>query len=86
MNIEWFLFVPALLLLLFPGDRLMGARTELFSFDRGNNRSASINRRRWMYVRWVEPARGFGGAYALKISLPLATELWHYASPQAYAL
>lgn len=86
MSIEWLLFAPALLLLLFPGDRLMSPRVELFSFDRGTNRSAVINRGRWMYVRWVEPLRSFGGAYALKLSLPLATDLWHYVSVEAYAL
>lgn len=86
MAIEWQLFLPALLLLLFPADRLMGSRVELLSFDRAGNRSAAVNRRRWMYVRWTEPLRALGGAFALKISLPLATDLWRFQAGDAYAL
>ncbi len=86
MIIEWFLFLPAVLLLLFPGDRLMGPQVELFNFDRGNNRSAGQNRLRWVYVRWLEPLRAFGGAFALKLSLPLTTDLWRYVSVEAYWL
>lgn len=84
--IDGWLFAPSLLLLLFPGDWLLGNRVELLNFDRAGNRSASINRRRWVYVRWLEPLRGFGGAFALKVSLPLTTDLWRYLPGPAYAL
>jgi len=86
MLIEWQLFLPALLLLLVPGDLLMSPRIELLSFDRAGNRSSAINRQRWVYVRWMEPVRGFGGAYLLQISLPLTTDLWDYLPGGAYGL
>lgn len=86
MTIEWALFVPAVILLLFPGDRLMSAQVELLSFDRMGNRSQAINRRRWVYVRWIEPLRGFGGAFVLKTSLPLTTDLWHFVPGLEYGL
>ncbi|GAB5562620.1 MAG: hypothetical protein SynsKO_42670 [Synoicihabitans sp.] len=84
--VDWWLFAPAALLLLFPGEWLMPSKIELLSFDRINNRSAPVNRRRWVYVRWLDPLRGFGGAYTLKVSLPLTTDLWFYVPGAEYGL
>lgn len=86
MSIDWVLLVPALLLLLWPGDRLMASEVELLSFDRMGNRSEAINRRRWVYLRWLDPIRGFGGAFLLKISLPLTTDLWSYLPGMEYGV
>jgi hypothetical protein len=86
MTIDWVLMLPALLMLLWPGDRLIFSDVELLSFDRMGNRSERINRRRWVYVRWLDPIRAFGGAFLLKISLPLTTDLWLYLPGKEYGL
>ncbi|MBT5900708.1 MAG: hypothetical protein HOH58_01205 [Opitutaceae bacterium] len=86
LMVDWWLFVPAVLLLLFPGECLMSSDIELLSYDRMGNRSAAVKRRRWVYVRWLDPLRAFGGAFALKVSLPLTTDLWHYLPGKEYGV
>lgn len=86
MVVDWWFFAPAALLLLFPGDWMMSSQVELLSYDRIGNRSAAVKRRRWVFVRWLDPLRGFGGAYALKISLPLTTDLWQYLPGKEYGV
>lgn len=84
--VDWWLFTPAVLLLLFPGDRLMSPQVELLNFDRASHRSRSPKCSRWVYSRWLEPLRSFGGAFVLKVSLPLTTDLWHYVPQTEYSL
>ena len=84
--VDWWLFAPAVILLLFPGDRLMSPQVELLNFDRASHRSRSSKCPRWAYMRWLEPLRGFGGAFVLKVSLPLTSDLWHCVSQAEYSL
>ena len=84
--VDWWLFAPAVILLLFPGDRLMSPQVELLNFDRASHRSRSSKCPRWVYMRWLEPLRGFGGAFVLKVSLPLTSDLWHCVSQAEYSL
>ena len=37
-------------------------------------------------MRSLEPLRGFGGAFVLKVSLPLTTDLWYYVPQTEYSL
>lgn len=83
MTIEWFLFLPAALLLLFPGNIFLPARVEMLSFERFRNASGKS---RWILLRWLDPVRAFGAAFALKVSLPLTSDLWAYVPGPEYSV
>ena len=63
MTIHWSLFVPGVVLLLFPADRLLSSLVELRSFDCFQHRENSSRYRPWWWVPalWLDPLRGFLG-------------------------
>lgn len=78
MTIDWALFTPAILLLLFPADKLFSAQIELRSFDclvglRARDRRRSLW---WMAPLWLDPLRGFLGAWLLVRALELNVRTW----------
>lgn len=83
MTIDWMLFSAAAVLLLAPSNALLPREVELLSFDRLRNRSTG---RRSVLTRWLDPLRGFGGAFLLKVSLPLTSDLWNYVPHLEYGV
>lgn len=78
MTIHLSLFVPALLLLLFPADRLLSSRVELRDFESFHTLDRPERYRPWWWVAslWVDPVRGFVGAGMLAASLDLMFGRW----------
>jgi hypothetical protein len=83
MTIEWVLFLPAAVLLLFPGNLFLPAGVEMLSFERFRNASGKS---RWILLRCLDPVRAFGAAFALKVSLPLTSDMWAYVPGQEYGV
>lgn len=67
MTIHWSVFVPGVLLLLYPADRLLSSLVELRSFDCFQNLDNSPRYRPWWWVPalWIDPLRGFAGTWLL---------------------
>jgi hypothetical protein len=88
MTIHWSLFVPGVLLLVFPADRLLSSLVELRSFDRFQSLENSPRDRPWWWVPalWLDPFRGFLGTWLLRESLELNSAPWARTSGAAYAL
>lgn len=88
MTIEWSLFVPGVLLLLFPADRLLSAKVELRSFDCFQNLQNSPRYRPWWWVPalWLDPLRAFGGTFLLLRALSIQPLAWRLSSVPAYVL
>jgi hypothetical protein len=88
MTIHWGLFVPGVLLLLFPADRLLSPRVELRSFDCFQSLENSPRFRPWWWVwaLWLDPLRGFFGAYALQHALTISSTDWEFVPKAGYAL
>ncbi|MGH9771748.1 MAG: hypothetical protein ACRD4Q_08635 [Candidatus Acidiferrales bacterium] len=82
------LFVPALLLLVFPADRLLSSFVELRNFDSFHTLDRAARFRAWWWVPalWIDPWRGFGGAWLLTRSLDLHFKPWDVLPPFAYSL
>lgn len=87
MTIHWSLLVPGVLLLLFPADRLLSSRVELRSFDRFRSLENSPRHRPWWWVPalWLDPLRGFFGAFLLRNSFGVALDPWELLPPAQYA-
>jgi hypothetical protein len=87
MTIHWSLLVPGALLLLFPADRLLTSRVELRSFERFRSLEDSPRHRPWWWVPalWLDPLRGFFGAFLLRESLEVALLPWEFLPPTQYA-
>lgn len=75
------------LLLLFPADRLLSGRVRLRSFESFQTLENSPRRRAWWWVPllWLDPLRGFAGAWSLRWSLPTAGQDWAAAEKIPYA-
>jgi hypothetical protein len=88
MTIHWALFVPGVLLLLFPADRLLSSRVELRSFDCFQSLENSPRFRPWWWVPilWLDPLRGLAGPLLVRRALALGSEHWGDVSKPAYAL
>lgn len=88
MTILWSLFVPGVLLLLIPADRLLSRRVELRSFDCFQSLEDSPRFRPWWWVPalWLDPLRGFFGAYLLRHAIAIDPSTWQLVPKGAYAL
>lgn len=87
MTIQWALFVPSVLLLLFLADRLLSANVELRSFDCFHRLGGVSPARPWWWVLalWLDPVRGFAGAYLVREALAANHTQWETVSKPAYA-
>ena len=88
MTIHWSLFVPGVLLLLFPADRLLSARVELRSFDCFQGLGNSPRYRPWWWVPalWLDPLRGFLGTLLLRHAMEMTSVTWTLTPKLAYSL
>jgi hypothetical protein len=88
MTIHWSLFVPGMLLLLYPADRLLSSVVELRSFDCFQNLENSRRYRPWWWVPalWLDPLRGFLGSLLLRRALEITTSTWALTPKPEYAL
>ena len=88
MTIYWALFVPGVLLLVIPADRLLSSLVELRSFDGFQSLDNSPRYRPWWWVAalWLDPLRGFFGTLLLRESLALTVAPWALTPKAAYAL
>lgn len=88
MTVELSLFVPGLLLMMFPADRLLSRVVRLRSFDCFQSLENSPRFRPWWWVPalWLDPLRGFFGTYCLKRSLALPDDRWSDIPMPAYAV
>ena len=75
MTIHWSLFVPSVLLLVFPADRLLSSLVELGSLDCSQGLENGPRHRPWRWVPalWLDPLRGFPGTLLLPIITGLVT-------------
>ena len=64
---DWVSFVPGLLLLLLPADRLLSRWVELRSYECFNSLNNSPRHRPWWWVPalWVDPVRAYAGTWLL---------------------
>lgn len=87
MTIHWSVFVPGLVLLIFPADRLLSRVVELRSFDCFQTLENSPRHRPWWWVPalWLDPVRGFAGAWLLQHAFGLASVTWAAAPKAEYA-
>lgn len=78
LSIEWLLFLPAIILLWFPADLLLAAQVKLRSLDCFSDPHNPTPRRPWWWVPalWLDPVRGFGGAWLLMRALGLNSISW----------
>lgn len=88
MTIHWILFVPGVLLLLFPADRLLSSAIELRSFDCFQSLENSPRFRPWWWVPvlWLDPFRAFAGTWLLREGLGLKTGPWDPVPVGPYVL
>lgn len=86
MTVNGLEFVPALVLLLIPADRLLSAHVELRCFDCFRRMGGSFRPWWWVPALWLDPLRAFGGTLLLRQSLTLNTAYWPLADPSAYAM
>lgn len=88
MTIDWALFAPALLLLLFPAAATLSARAELCSFDclfglRDRNRSRPWW---WLAPLSLDPLRGYAGVWLLVHALEFKPASWAMTPKPEYAV
>jgi hypothetical protein len=76
------------LLLLFPADRLLSAQVELRTFESFRSLENSPRFRPWWWVPalWLDPVRGFFGAYLVRHGLLIGSNPWALVSKTAYAV
>ena len=88
MTIHWSLFLPGVLLLLFPADRLLSSRIELRSFGCFQSLENSPRYRPWWWVPvlWVDPIRALLGAFLLQHALELETMTPDFTGQAGYGL
>jgi hypothetical protein len=88
MTLHWALFAPAVLLLLFPADRLLSRLVELRSFDCFNSLDNSPRHRPWWWVPalWLDPIRGFAGTWLLIRALDLDVRFWSQLPKHGYGV
>lgn len=88
MTIHWSLFVPGVVLLLYPADRLLSSLVELRSFDCFQNLENSPRYRPWWWVPvlWLDPLRAFVGTILLQRAVGVADAPWTVTPKPEYAL
>jgi hypothetical protein len=88
MTIIWSLFVPGLLLLLFPADRLLSSAVRLRSFDCFQSLHNSARHRPWWWVPalWLDPVRALIGGLLLKQAFGLDSVYWSQTAVPAYTV
>src|ERR1044072_2845157 len=88
MTIHWSLFVPGMLLLLYPPDRLLSSLVESRSFDCFQNLENSRRYRPWWWVPalWLDPLWGFFGTRLLRRAFEITTVTWTLALEPEYSL
>jgi hypothetical protein len=88
MTIHWTLFVPGVLLLLYPADRLLSSLVELRSFDCFQNLENSPRYRPWWWVPvlWLDPLRGFLGTILVQRAAGITGVTWDLTPKPEYAL
>lgn len=88
MTIHWSLFAPAVLLLLYPADRLLSSAVQLRSCDDFQNLDRGARHRPWWWLPllWIDPFRGFLGAWLLRRALALETNDWSQIARSPYGL
>jgi hypothetical protein len=88
MTIHWTLFVPGVLLLLYPADRLLSSLVELRSFDCFQNLENSPRYRPWWWVPvlWLDPLRGFLGTILVQRAAGITGVTWDLTPKPGYAL
>lgn len=89
MTIHWSLFVPGLVLLLYPAGRLLSSQVELRSFDWFQNFESSPRDRPWWWVPvlWLDPLRGFAGTVLVRRATAGMTDVaWSLMPKPEYAL
>jgi hypothetical protein len=87
MTIHWSLFVPGVVLLLYPADRLLSSLVELRSFDCFQNLENSPRFRPWWWVPvlWLDPLRAFLGTVLLQRAVGVADATWTVTPKPEYA-
>ena len=88
MTVDWISFVPAMLLLLFPADRLLSSTVQLRRFDAFYTLENSPRHRPWWWVPalWLDPLRGFAGTLLLGRALEISPAEWALAPLEPYVL
>lgn len=82
------LFALGVLLLLFPADRLLSQLVSLRSFDCFLSLNNSPRFRPWWWVPllWLDPFRGFAGAFALRTAVVPPSYDWATTAKGPYAV
>ena len=80
--------MPAVLLLLFPADRLLSANVQLRTFESFRSLENSPRHRPWWWVTalWLDPIRGFVGTLLLKTAFALTQGKWTLRQEPTYWL
>lgn len=89
MTIHWSLFVPGVVLLLYPADLLLSSLVELRSFDCFQNLENSPRYRPWWWVPalWLDPLRGFLGTVLVqRAAVGITNVTWSVTPKPEYAL
>lgn len=69
MDLNWFMFLPALLLVFFPMDAVLPKRLKFRDFDHldfGEDSSCRSIEAWWLPSLWLDPLRAFAGAWLLR--------------------
>ncbi len=85
---DWVSFVPGLLLLLLPADRLLSRWVELRSYECFNSLNNSPRHRPWWWVPalWVDPVRAYAGTWLLLRAMELETVFWTMLPKAGYGV
>ena len=88
MTFHFGLFAPALILLLFPADRLLTRFVELRNFEDFHTLDKGPRFRPWWWVAalWVDPLRSFAGIHLLLLSLGLKLGKWDVLPTAAFSV
>lgn len=86
MTVDFGSLAPALLLLLFPADRLLSSAVELRTFGSFHTLENSPGRRPWWWVPvlGIDPVRAWGGTVLLRMALAPGANDWAATDKGAY--
>ena len=88
MTIHWILFLPGLLLLLYPADRLLSSMVQLRSYESFVSLENSPRYRPWWWVPilWIDPLRGLLGTWLIRQAFAMEASVWTTAPKLMYGL